>query len=314
MSVAPGRTQRWRRLGHLFTPEPQGSWGLTHSANPTALPLDDRVVRIFFSTRDAENRAHVASVDFEVTPAGARRISNVRGPLLAPGPRGSFDADGVTVSSLVRVGDRLFAYYLGWTRGVSVLFTNFIGLAIGDGEGLEFERAFRAPVVGRTEENPFTLAYPWVLREDGRWRMWFSSCVGWGAGPRDHRFVINAAESSDGLTWRPTVHGALSLAGASDPLETALARPTVLRHEDGFSMWYARQCPQYRLGYAWSADGDQWERRDDAFRLEGPLGAWEQHEQTYPCAFTHQNRQYLLYNGDGYGRTGFGLALLEDLI
>jgi hypothetical protein len=31
----------------------------------------------------------------------------------------------------------------------------------------------------------------------------------------------------------------------------------------------------------------------------------------YPCVFDHDRRRYMLYNGNDYGRTGIGLAVLE---
>ena len=31
-----------------------------------------------------------------------------------------------------------------------------------------------------------------------------------------------------------------------------------------------------------------------------------------PLVFDHMGRRYMLYNGDGYGRTGIGLAVLEQ--
>jgi hypothetical protein len=34
--------------------------------------------------------------------------------------------------------------------------------------------------------------------------------------------------------------------------------------------------------------------------------------QTYPCVFDHNSQRYMLYNGDGFGRTGFGLAILDN--
>jgi hypothetical protein len=303
--------QRWQRLGRIFSPEPVGPWGVSHASYPTALPIYDCIIRIYFSMRDADNRAHLASADFSVTPQGAKRVSEVRGPLLSPGPRGAFDADGVTVTSLVRTDDNVFAYYLGWNKGVSVPFTNFIGLAVGDREGHSFKRPFRAPVVGRSEYNPITIAYPWVLRDGQKWRMWFSSCLGWGAGPREHPSVINAAESTDGLSWNERTRTAVPLAGARDPSEVALGRPTVIRGQDGYSMWYSRLRPNYCLGYAWSRDGEDWERYDQELQFDGEVGEWERNEQTYPCVFDHGGHRYMLYNGDGYGKSGFGLAVLQ---
>jgi len=31
----------------------------------------------------------------------------------------------------------------------------------------------------------------------------------------------------------------------------------------------------------------------------------------YPFVFDHKGGRYMLYNGNGYGRTGFGIAVLD---
>jgi hypothetical protein len=239
-------------------------------------------------------------------------LSDVRGPLLNPGPRGAFDADGVTVSCMVPYGDRVLAYYLGWTVGVAVPFTNSIGVAVGDSRGETFSRMFRAPVLGRSETNPLTLGYPWVLRKADGWWMWFGSHLSWGEQAREMTHVIKCATSDDGTHWIAREDIAVPLAGAADPLEFAVSRPVVLEEPWGWSMWYSRCNPHYRLGYAYSRDLLHWTRADDLVRFDRVPEAWEDRERAYPCVFDHQGRRYMLYNGNDYGRTGFGLAVLES--
>jgi hypothetical protein len=40
--------------------------------------------------------------------------------------------------------------------------------------------------------------------------------------------------------------------------------------------------------------------------------SWDSDMTEYPCVFGHGGQRFLLYSGDGYGRTGFGLAVLEN--
>ncbi|HWV31263.1 MAG TPA: hypothetical protein VN038_16505, partial [Dyadobacter sp.] len=76
--------------------------------------------------------------------------------------------------------------------------------------------------------------------------------------------------------------------------------------------WYARRNPQYCIGYAASVDqGLNWQRKDELFTLAGKPDVWESDETTYPCVFDFNGNRYMLYNGNGYGRTGFGLARLD---
>jgi hypothetical protein len=86
----------------------------------------------------------------------------------------------------------------------------------------------------------------------------------------------------------------------------------VLRDDDGWRMWYCRRWSDYRLGFAYSSDGLNWNRSDEAIAFVGEQAPWEGGVQTYPCVFDHDGCRFMLYNGAGYGKGGFGLAMLEN--
>ena len=44
----------------------------------------------------------------------------------------------------------------------------------------------------------------------------------------------------------------------------------------------------------------------------GEPGDFDDEAQAYPCAFDYEGSRYLLYNGNRYGKTGFGIAILEQ--
>src|SRR5207244_2850737 len=134
---------------------------------------------------------------------------------------------------------------------------------------LTFERISRGPILDRTQEEPFFVASPYVLREGSSWRMWYASATGWLVvdGRPEPLYLIKYAESGDGVSWR---RPNLTCIAPTDP-EEANASPTVVRDENGYRMWYCfrfsrdyRDNPNasYRIGYAKSPDGVSWERRD----------------------------------------------------
>ena len=299
----------WRRLGHIYCAAGESDEFVTHAAYPTPLVLDDGRVRVFFSPRDRENRSGVAALDLELRDERFAVLGPPSDLLLAAGPRGGFDDSGVSVSCVLPApGGGLHLYYLGWNLGVTVPFRNAIGLALADPGEAKFRRASPAPLLDRAEEDPFTLGYPWVMRGPDGWRMWYGTHLEWGARGLEMRHAIRHAASADGRSWLRDARPTLMPEGGA---EFALSRPCVVRDADAWRMWYSRRLEDYRLGYAESADGTNWVRDDAATALTGPAGEWEGESCAYPAVFDHGGRRYLLYNGRGYGRTGFGLAVLE---
>ena len=66
----------------------------------------------------------------------------------------------------------------------------------------------------------------------------------------------------------------------------------------------------YRIGHAFSDDLCNWTRDDLNPRLDVTPGAWDSHMLCYPHAFECEGKVYLLYNGNEFGRYGFGAAVL----
>jgi hypothetical protein len=67
----------------------------------------------------------------------------------------------------------------------------------------------------------------------------------------------------------------------------------------------------YRIGYAWSEDLQNWTRADEQAGIDVSTDGWDAQMQCYPHVFECENKVYLLYNGNEFGRHGFGLAVLE---
>ena len=78
-------------------------------------------------------------------------------------------------------------------------------------------------------------------------------------------------------------------------------------------MWYSYRGASYRIGYAESHDGRQWRRLDTRVGIDVSLAGWDSEMIEYPFVFDHKELRYMLYNGNGYGKTGFGLAVLEQI-
>jgi hypothetical protein len=300
---------RWRERQRIFEPAGQAPWIGTHAALPVVQALADRH-RVYFSSRDGRGRSHIGFVELSLDQP-AERQSVSPSAVISPGALGTFDDAGVTTSCLVRHDGRLFLYYTGWALGSSVPFYLTVGVAVSDDEGKTFRKLSQAPLLDRHDVDPYLTASPWVLIDNGTWRMWYVSGTAWSEtadGPR-HRYHIKYAESVDGRHWKR--EGRIAIDYAS-PDEYAFGRPCVVRDGDHYRMWYSYRGDRYRIGYAESRDGIAWTRMDAENVLDlSADGEWDAEMVTYPIVFEHRGRWQMLYNGNDYGRTGIGLATAD---
>jgi hypothetical protein len=74
-------------------------------------------------------------------------------------------------------------------------------------------------------------------------------------------------------------------------------------------MWYCYRGTAYRLGYAESADGIAWARKDEEVGIDISPSGWDSEMLAYPWVLRHGNAMYMFYNGNSYGKSGVGLAI-----
>src|SRR6185436_268036 len=192
----------WTKLG-LVTPGPDGcGWAVSHAALPVVEVGAAGACRVYFSARDGNGRAQIGVGDLDLAHP-ARGLTIAPRPMLTLGALGAFDDNGVTSSCLTIVNGRRYQYYTGWSRGSTVPFYLYVGLAVSDDGGESYRRMSSAPVLERNDIDPFLTASPWVLVEDGLWRMWYVSGVRWTIenGQPKHYYHVKYAESADGVRW-----------------------------------------------------------------------------------------------------------------
>jgi hypothetical protein len=316
---------RWQRHGKIFDPtEHRLPAGCTQFAqSPQALVCDD-FVRIYFSTRAVDTTgkflSHVAFVDM---PRNLREVIQVaERPVIPLGGLGCFDEHGIFPMNVLRVGDEVWGYTTGWNRRVSVSVDTAIGLAISRDGGSSFERIGDGPVLAQSLHEPCLVGDGFVRQVGDRFHMWYIFGTGWkrhavDAAP-DRTYKIGHAVSDDGIEWRKEEARQI-VADRLGPDESQ-ALPTVIRIGERWHMFFCyrqsfdfRTHPGrgYRIGHAWSDDLSNWSRDDDDPHLVSVPGDWDGDMQCYPHVFECDGRICLLYNGNQFGRHGFGLATLE---
>lgn len=293
---------------------PSGApWSRTHCLGPFVQQLSQSKCRIHFSSRDEKNRSRGAWAEFALADAGPEFLRFAPKPSIEIGRLGAFDDAGALPASMVEHGGRLMMYYGGWTLGRTVPFSFFVGLATSSDGGETFERASEAPVLGRNKHDPFLAGAPWVIRDGGMFRMWYVSGTEWSPDPSGgpdpvHYYTIKHAVSDDGVDWKTNDRLCLPYLEG----EHALARPVVMKDGDGYLMIYCarRLAEAYRIYTARSGDGVSWQRTAVPL-IEVSSSGWDADMVCYGSLLRYREQSYLLYNGNSYGRDGFGIARLQ---
>lgn len=300
---------KWVKRGLIFEPSGQYDWVTTHAMLPITDHLHDDIYRIYFSGRDKSNRSLIGFVEIDIN--NPQKILNISTEaVLGLGSLGAFDDNGVSPTCIVNHEGKKYLYYFGWNKGSLVRAAEVSGLAISEDDGKTFRRFSRAPIIDRTNAEPYQiLVISCILIEDGVWRMWYDSADEWQT-PALPRYNIKYAESADGINWERK--GIVSVDYKSGD-ESRVSRASVLKEDGIYKMWhcYAIDSGGYRMGYAESEDGYKFERKDDSLTIQTSLDGWDSEMVCYPHVFKHKEQKIMLYCGNGYGRTGFGMAVEE---
>lgn len=320
-----GDGMKWTKLGKIFDPTEHmlPNRCVEFAQSPQTLVLQDRV-RVYFSTRERDSTgkylSHVAFADFSRDMSELLRVSTNQ--VLPLGGLGCFDEHGIFPINVMRDGGRVLAYTTGWNRKVSVSADASIGLAISHDDGLTFQRHGTGPLLTASLKEPFLVADAFVSRYGDVYHMWYIYGTKWQKFAEtevpDRVYKIAHATSADGVNWQRD--GRQIISDRLNPDECQ-ALPTVICLNGVYHMYFCyrqaygfRKDPSrgYRLGYAWSSDLENWVRDDSLAGIDVSAYGWDSQMQCYPHIFECDGRVYLLYNGNEFGRHGFGLAVLES--
>ncbi|TXI79520.1 MAG: hypothetical protein E6Q42_01215 [Dechloromonas sp.] len=304
----------WQKRGLIYNADQRLPWARSHAQIPTVAGRHGDALRILFSSRDAQNRSWIARLD--VNAAALSEILHVQSePVLPLGRTGTFDDCGMMPSCVVENDRRHYLYYIGWNVRNTVPYHNAVGLAVSE-DGENYRRLFEGPVMDRTAEEPYFCATTCVRIENGIWRNWYLSCTGWDHidGRAEPRYHLKYAESLDGIHWKREGRVAIDYA---NPAEGGIVRASVYRSKNLWHMWYSYRgqngyrthaAASYRIGYAESSDGQTWQRLDDRAGIAPSDSGWDSFMLAYPEVFELNGKLIMLYNGNGFGESGFGYA------
>lgn len=318
---------KWKKLGKIFNPMDY-QWDeefIGFAQSPQAIVFND-FVRIYFAIRKADENgkfiSHIRFVDFDKEFKSVLNIS--KHPVFGPGKLGCFDEHGVFPLNVLKHGDKILGYSNGWTRRVSVSVETGIGYAESTDGGNSFQRIADGPVMSASTKEPVLVGDPFVKFFDKQFHMWYLFGLGWKKystdAPPDRIYKIGHATSPDGINWNKEE----GIKIISDKLgeDECQALPTVALFEGKYHMIFCYRSSfdfrknknnGYRIGYAYSTDLKNWVRADEQAGIDVSETGWDSDMQCYPHIFEVNGKLYMLYNGNEFGKHGFGLAVLEQL-
>jgi predicted GH43/DUF377 family glycosyl hydrolase len=315
---------RWKKLGQIFSPQTVNDgidrpWMKEYS-QCTSTVFFDKFIRIYFSCRPFKDKegavSYTAFVDVDKNDL-TKIINIAKEPILPLGRLGTFDEHAVYPTCVIKRKDDFALYYAGWYRCKSVPFNTSIGLAISN-DGASFKRIGDGPIMAPNINEPFVISGPKVRRFKEYWYMYYLAGTEWisNNGSPEIIYKIKMASSEDGIEWERV--GQNIIPDILEP-EECQAGPDVFYHEGKYHMYFAYRYGLdfrgnnrgYRIGYAYSYDLYNWTRDDANVGIGYSESGWDSQMHHYPHIFKHNDKLYMLYNGNDFGRYGFGLAVAE---
>lgn len=313
---------QWEKLGKIFDPLEHELYDdyIGYAQSPQVL-IHANFVRIYFSTRkQSDNGKFISHIQYVDMDKKFTKILNVSKHEVIPiGKLGCYDEHGIFPINILELDNQIYAYLSGWSRRVSVSVETGIGLAISHDNGKTFERLGNGPVLSSSLNEPYLVVDGFVKNYDNLFHMWYIYGTEWTQtnddGEAERTYKIGHAISKDGIEWKKDSKQIIS-----DSIEyECQALPSVMKIGNRYHMYFAYRSTfdfrdnsnnAYKIGYAYSDDLKTWARDDENVGIQLSTEGWDSQMMSYPHVFESENEIYMLYNGNTFGKEGFGIARL----
>lgn len=288
---------KWTPLGRVFKTD-------NYAQTPTPLVMADRV-RVYYASRDGNNQSRIEFVDLDLDDP-TKIIAGPSGRILDNGKPGTGDDEGQMPSYAIADPYHIvILLYSGWNTRNTVPYHNATFQAYSRNGGRSFYREHDGPILDRIETEPYLRVTPCKCS----WGMWYVSGLRWEL-ISDRYEPIYVIRAQDELNNNP-----IAISQTHD--RECFSRPWVTRDKDEWTMIFSYRDAvdyrdgdgSYRLGYAESSDGKKWNRFNSM--IDVPRTEFDQKMQCYAATFDVKGKRYMVYNGDTFGKYGFGIAMVE---
>lgn len=274
--------------------------GYTHAAYPIPLRLDKNRLRIFFCSRNSKQIGRVFFCDVDSSePSNILHIE--KKPVMYEGVEGTFDEHGISLGNIFRFKSRLFVSYMGWSKSLSVSFKNSIGCAeiINDRKLKKLGNILSFNIYDK-----FTMSYPFIENLKGKLFMFYGSQRSEKFSPMKHELCL--ATSSDLFNWKTSNQILLK----RRKKELGFARPWIFYiKKKKFMLVGSSEENRYKI-ILFEFFNSKWKRINN--NVIKNLSNWDNLETEYPSHIKVNNQNYIFYNGNFHGKTGFGYCKVEE--
>jgi predicted GH43/DUF377 family glycosyl hydrolase len=304
---------KWNKLGIIFKPNKHYWWMQTHAMLPTVELIDSSIYRVYFGSRNNNNQSHIGYFVIDLSNLAILEMS--KSPVLLPGKLGTFDDNGVLPSSVLKINNVKYMYYIGFKPGGTTRMDLFGGLAVFNNEN-NLDRYSEAPIIERCKVNPYINTAPFVIENNNhkqsyKYFMYYVAGCGW-VNKDLPKYNIQIAFSNDAIEWER--NGQVCIDFENDN-EVALARPYVLWNNGKYHMWFSYKGESYKIGYAVSEDGINWIRCDEVGGMvnsKNNNNEFDSDMVAYASVMCYQKKYFMFYNGNNYGFDGIGMAIADE--
>lgn len=280
-------------MQQLWTPK-----GLIYSKRaqiPTIL-MEKDYWRIYFSDRTVDNKSFIKYIDVEVgNPSNILREN--RKPVIDLGRAGEFDHYGIMPSYVHRDKNLVKMLYIGWSVRCDVPYSIAVGEATSYDDGVTFVKENLGPIYGQSKNSPYFSTTPFMHGK----KIFLAICDGWVKDYGSMEPIYSIYDNKQRVI------------NYKSPMEGGICRPTICDN----IMWYCYRgitdyrggSGSYKIGFA-EKNGENWSRID---KIDIKSSNWDSKMQCYPYIIEYNSRYYMFYNGNGFGTSGFGYAVMDKM-
>lgn len=306
------------RKEFVFNTNGEYDWSRNYATGPVVDIIDDKIWRIYYATRDSFNHGRTTYIEVEAgNPTNILYIHDR--PIFGLGKIGTFDDCGAGVTSILNYNGKKYLYYLGITVRNTISYHNSMGLAISEDGGKTFYKFSEGPLLSPTYKEPYGNGATYTLLDGDIFRLYYTSFVGWEVynNHPEPLYNIKYAESKNGIDWE---RNQIISVDFKDGVKCGIAKPSVIKENGIYKMWYTyrgafdyrtNKANSYRIGYGESKDGRVFTRMDEKFGMDIAENGWDSVMQTYPNVIKYDDKYWVFYNGNTFGKSGFGCAVFE---